>query len=496
MARPRSRSPLARFARSVYAFFYNKKVGVVLILLMAVATLLGTLITQAPDGVLDSPDSRAAFLAEMQGRYGGWTKPLMWLGAFSIYTSPIFLVLSALLALSILACTLHRLPQLWRKTMRPRTRVSARFFTRAQYQGQVPTRESIEASVEATRAALRRKHYRVVDVEGDGPRALYADRFRFGPFGTVAAHAAFIIIIAALVISNLWGIDKTLSIPIGTSQPVGYGTGYSVTATSFTDSYDTQGRPTDYVSHILLRDNHGHTLAEQDVRVNTPLRYDGYKFHQASYGFAALVRLTRDGKELYSGGVTLTSQSNDGLFQFGTLDVPGAAREGEPHTVIIATPASGQHVPDVASGQALVRVLGPNGDDNVLGEEVLDRGTSTTIAGLTVSFDRESAFTGITVRRDPGAIWMWLGSILLVVGMAATFGLRHRRVWVRVVPGAEAADRDGTGRITKARTVIEIASADTADTAFERQFAALVADIDTRLTSARETPASSSIAER
>ncbi|MDU0967512.1 MAG: cytochrome c biogenesis protein ResB [Actinomycetaceae bacterium] len=480
MTAPHRRNPVARAGHAVFAFFYNKKVGVVLILLVAVATLLGTIITQAPDGTYDHPDSRDAFLAQMQMRYGGWTKPLDWLGMFHIYSSPLFFVLCALLTLSIIACTLHRIPLLWRKATKPRTRVSARFFEHAQYQGQIPTKADPEDALEATRAALKRTHYRVLDAPGEGPAGLYADRFRFGPFGTVVAHASFVIIIAAVVISSLTGLDKTVTIPVGGQAPVGAGTHLTIEAASFHDSYDKKGRPTDYVSTLVLRDA-GRQVARQEVRVNQPLRYGGYKFHQASYGFAAQIRAASKNRPLYSGAVALDQQSGDQNYHYGTVNLPPKKVQGRTLRLLVATPAAGAQGADVASGQALIQVIDVANHSKVLAEKTVDQGTSATIAGVDVTFVRETPYTGITIRRDPGAPWMWVGSVLLVLGMTCTFGLRHRRLWVRVIPGAQATVREGADHIRAAHTVVEVASVDTSDSAFERQFAALVGAIETEL---------------
>lgn len=52
-------SPSLIFKR-IYAFFYNKTVGVVLILLMAVLAFFGTIIMQMPAGALENPDTKAA----------------------------------------------------------------------------------------------------------------------------------------------------------------------------------------------------------------------------------------------------------------------------------------------------------------------------------------------------------------------------------------------------------------------------------------------------
>ena len=56
----------------------------------------------------------------------------------------------------------------------------------------------------ASRPAFRRRHFRTI-VNGDGDTIhLYADRFRWGPFGTVIAHLSLVLIlIGALVGSSL-----------------------------------------------------------------------------------------------------------------------------------------------------------------------------------------------------------------------------------------------------------------------------------------------------
>lgn len=469
MTKVRNRSPLGRGAHAIYAFFYNKKVGVIVILAMAAAALLGTLMPQADADVWADPEARAQFLAAMRDHYGGWTTPLALIGAFRMYSSALFLTLSAILTLSIAACTTHRLPQLWRKATRPRTRVSDRFFTRAHYRAQIPTDADPDAARQAVRATLSRAHYRVIDAEDDGPPALFADRFRFGPFGTVLAHAAFIIIIAALTVSNLTGVDKTLTLPVGTSQPVGEGTPYVLHARSFTDSYDASGRPKDYVSHIVLQDDKGQILADQEVRVNTPLRYDGYKFHQASYGFVAIVTVAGPKQQARTENVALTSVSRDGLYQYGVIDLPGKAGL----KLIVATPASGRQVPDLAPGQALVRLLGPGGDGDLIAEATLDTGKTQMVGDYAVTFDREAPYTALTVRYDPGAPAMLVGSLLLLIGMSVTFVLRHRRVWVQVT-SPTAAD-------APAPTLVQIASVDTSDSTYERHFASLVADIHSQV---------------
>ncbi|WP_197510164.1 cytochrome c biogenesis protein ResB [Tessaracoccus coleopterorum] len=117
----------------IYRILRSKALGALVIIAMAVLALLGTLITQEPPRSAADPVSHAAFLESMQGRYGGWAVILDALGIFNLWSSPIFLGVTVLLALSIIACTVHRIPQLWKRATQPRVHVTPKFFDRAQY---------------------------------------------------------------------------------------------------------------------------------------------------------------------------------------------------------------------------------------------------------------------------------------------------------------------------------------------------------------------------
>ena len=55
------------------------------------------------------------------------------------------------------------------------------------------------------------------------------------------------------------------------------------------------------------------------------------------------------------------------------------------------------------------------GDGSLVDDKVVDQGTPATVAGLTVTFDRETQFTGLNVARDPGVPLVWVGALLLFV---------------------------------------------------------------------------------
>ncbi|WP_040282191.1 cytochrome c biogenesis protein ResB [Tessaracoccus massiliensis] len=453
-------APAKDLFRKIYRFFHNKFVGLALILAMAVLTLLGTMIAQAPPGVLQDPDSAQQWLDSIRPRFGGWTDVLNFLGFFNLYKSVPFLLVVALLTLSIIACTTHRLPLLWKRATKPQLHVTDGFFIHARYCADETLPVAPERVEAVARRALKGHHFRVLDDERGPGINLYADRYRWGPFGTALAHASFVIILMGFVVSAFWGLDTHLNIPVGTKAAVGHDTGYEVEAVSFQDAYNEDGRPIDYVSHLVLYKDGEQVAEQEEVRVNQPLRHDGVKFHQASFGIATMVRVTEGGTELYAGGVPLQWTSRDGSNSLGRFELPEKNLE-----VIVVTAASGRSGSTIPAGEAVFEVY-PEGSNQPLAVLPAPQGTAAEAAGIEFTFEREIQFTGITVRSDPGTAWVYTGSALMVFGMFMTFILRHRRVWVRITP-------DGAG------SRVRLGSSEKVDTLYEREFARLTAEITT-----------------
>lgn len=452
---PQPRQPdditLADAVRRVYRFFHAKRTGLVLILAMAVAVLLGTLFMQAPDGVLADPDAFAAWQDDVRPRYGGWTPVLAATGMFNVYSSIWFKGITLLLAVSIIACTTHRVPQLWRAAVHPRVHVSERFFDRGTNRATVEVAAPAADTLEAVRASLRRHRFRVLEDPSAPGSSLYADRGRFGPWGTVISHLAFVIILFGVFVTSTFGFDDTLYITVGTSEDIGHDTGMVVEARSFSDTYHPGGQPADYVSELVLYQD-GAVVEDREVRVNSPLRHDGVKVHQASFGIAAVVTVAEGGTTLFDGGTPLLWTSQDGTNAVGRIDLPEQDLE-----LIVVTPASGQTASRLAPGELQVEIY-RGGEPEPTGMDTVFQGESLVVDGLEIGFERERQYTGLMVNRDPGAAWFYLGSVLLVVGMTMTFGWRHRRIWVRVHPD------EGGG------TRLRIASVEKPDSRYEVWF--------------------------
>ncbi len=452
---------VGEFFHWIYRFLYSKTVGLVLILLFAAYALVGSVIVQTSAATWADPELRASFVAEVTPMYGKFTPILGALGFFHVFTSLGFYVMVALLAMSILACTAHRIPTLLKRWKTPRVRVSKKFFEKARYRATIPTTEGPEEALAVTEQVLRKDRFRVLPDEKSGGRAFFADRNAWAGIGTVIAHVSFVIILLAFVISARFGVEEQLSLPVDREVELGHDTGLTALVVSFQDTYTEDGQASDYVTDLqLLRD--GEVVVQQDVRVNTPLVYSGFRFHQNSFGVAADIEITDSANEvLYSGSVPMLWSSGGGQNAVGKVLLEDQPR---PLEVLVVTAASGATASEIPLGTALFQVFDVATDDMV-GQVLVEQGETSEAGGLSFTFERERRYTGITMRQDPGTIWMWVGSVLLVVGMSITFLFPYRRMWVR------ADEHDG-------QTQIRLGAVAKLDYAYQRLFEKVVAQVD------------------
>ena len=455
-APPPSRAP-GHPLRWVWHFLTSMRTGVVLILFLGVLTLLGTLLVQAPVEIRSDPDSLAQWVeAVPRVKYGGWAPILSALGLFGVFSTWYFQGLFALLALSILACSINRAPRLWRAATRPHLQMNDAFYERAGLRAEVTVPGGVEDAASAVRAAFRAERFRVLDAPTARGADLYADKFRWGPLGTVLAHLSFVVILAGFVVSATMGFkDPDVVAPVGVPVEVGHDTGLTVTAQSFNASYYPDGTPQDYVSDLVVTRG-GVQVARQETRVNRPLIYDGVWFHQSFFGIGADLTATQGGKPLIQQTVPLDRTSDDGTRVYGWAEAPSAGL-----TVFVSQAASGQQVADLPAGSVGLEVH--RDGVTTASTVVLSPGKPATLDGVEYRFDRTREYTGLSVNRDPGSPLVWVGSILLILGSYLVFFLPHRRVWVRVRPG-------GRGTST-----VALASSNKRDPAFEPRFDALVA---------------------
>jgi cytochrome c biogenesis protein len=405
----------------------SMRFSMLVMLAMAILGLVGTLVIQVPPGIAADPAAKADWLAGVRPRYGPWTDLLDRLQLFSVFGSIWFRGLVAVLASGLMACMIQRAPGLWRLATQPRVTVGDGFFAHARECDEIDVQGDAADLTARVVGVFRRRQYRVL-VEDDGAVNFYGDRFRWAPFGSLIGHLGIVVILAGAIVGSLFGFrDDRFMIAEGSTAAVPAAEGLSIMLVSFEDAFYTDtGAPADYASDLVLYQD-GAQVGRHTVRVNDPLRYEELSFYQSFYGPAALMRVAdADGTVLYSDGVPLAWGSVDDGRRVGTFTTP--ARD----MVVWILDTLGGDDPLVKPGQVRVETYRASTGDPI-DRMTIDQGVATEVSGLTFTFRRELQYTGLSVSRDPGAILVWIGSLLLIGGFTIGFLMPHRRVWGRLV---------------------------------------------------------------
>lgn len=260
--------------------------------LLAFLTLAGlgaVLVPQLPEQMRGNAAAELAWLELQRERFGPFTDVMRRLGLFNVVGSPWFIAALCLIAASLLAAMAARLPALWQGVISPPRRVPDAFYERAANRVALVTND-----VARLEALLRAHRFRVERFEGEGATYLFADRFSWAQVGSFLSHLAVILLLAGGLVTWRGGYSNGLFIAEGASQPVfpvRHPEQMQVEVIDAVGRFDEAGTPIDYRSELVIYQG-GQEVARGVTTVNDPLRYNGYRFHQAAYfGEGAALRV-------------------------------------------------------------------------------------------------------------------------------------------------------------------------------------------------------------
>ena len=436
--RRRVRRALSRlWVRFTSVGFANTLVGAI-----AVAGAFGIVIRQFRAVAFSTPDAYAAELATNRTRYGEPLSSILeGLGIYHVFTTWWFSALIILFSVSLASNTLRRLGRIWVDVARPSVKRSRRFFSPS-LPGRFEPLDGIAFDTVVRR--LRDERYRVRIVDERGVRHVLAERWRLSPFGSLLAHGALLLFVLAMgIVTPRFGFEESLKVPVGAERPVeppGTPGNLLVRNEEFVAKFDERNQPTEFRTRLVVfRD--GVEVARKDILVNDPLSVEGTTFHENFFGPAVEINV-RDvaGQILFSGPVVL--DGNAGGLPEGAQAVPGSdvtleflLRRGD-------------------GGVAQLDVVGlrPSADGADVGPVTAFAARLTTGQGyapdavpIAIEFVRPSCYIGLIVKRDPGQGLVWLGGVLLVVGLTLSLGLPRRRIWLRWEAGKLRLAAQGGG---------------------------------------------------
>ncbi len=486
-------------SEKIWKFFSSVRLAVVLLIILAVVSVIGTVIqqNQAPEDYLREYSQGTVQLFET-------------LGFFDLYHTWWFVLLLMLFTANLTICTLDRFPTAWKVMRAPLKALDEEALKAQPYRKEITAKGGPDAAEAAVLAAMGGRRYRPMVVKEQGSTVIAAQKGAFSRMGVYITHVSILLIFIGALVGAFFGFKGFVNIPEGeasgvvylrneplwdqimaglgvSKSPVVYAEdripamplGFYVVCDQFdVDYYTNAGRPTgmpsEYWSRLSIYDQRREKILDKRIRVNDPLTHHGITFYQSSYGTipnavgevilsirpknaaapAEIVRV-KPGEAVYAASIDRTIRVT-GVAPFGMRD-PSTGR-------VLYYQSRNEEFINPAVELEVYR--GRSTSSPLYRTQVLkvDSGEPSMPESYVIGFMHYWGvrYTGLQVTRDPGVWVVYAGFILLCVGPPIAFFGSHRKVWARVL------SRQG-------KTVVLVAGSSNRNRlSFEREFEAML----------------------
>jgi cytochrome c biogenesis protein len=414
-------------------FFVSIRLTIVVLIILSIVCVIGTLIPQN-----DSPDNYLRLYKESTYHL------FKALGFLDLFHSWWFIPLITLFTINLVACSLNRLPRVWRLIFHGKTVLdesllhglsSVKKFNLKQF----------NADQEQRFERIIGKHLRKpVLIKSSSEWNFFTERGHYTRLGFYLTHLGLIIIIAG-AIAGLLGFQGYMQLVEGeTSNQVALRNSFEVRQLDFSircdkfeiTYYGGSQMPKDYKSMLTVVEN-GRDVLTKVIEVNDPLIYGGIYFYQSSYGPAAnkasevILRVTPKN----------SGEPEDIKLQAGKT----VSLHNTPYQIRVD-----QFLADFTMGtdgkpfSKSAQLNNPAAYISVLKNGTIEYGTwvfakfpdfhkqEDRLFDISMVNLNPAMYTGLQVTRDPGVWIVWLGCALLIIGTYVAFFTSHRRIWLRI----------------------------------------------------------------
>jgi cytochrome c biogenesis protein len=437
MDKAKSKSPLDW----VWHLFASVKLAVVIFSAIALTSIVGTVIEQNAE-----PEKNLKILTKM---FGEGAAPSIYsaldkLGFIDMYHSWWFVAFLLLFAANLVICSLDRLPRILKLVREPIRPLPEEHLEKMSIKRTLTLKGKHPNAKNHASSALRNIGYRPSEAASEKGVQFFAEKGNFTRLGVYITHLSILVIMTGAIIGLFFGFNGWLPLGEGETSSVAYKDhdrkiplGFDIRCDNFqVDFYGESDMPKAYKSWLtVLKD--GQEVMKKVITVNDPLRYQGITFYQSSFGTIS--------ERFGSGVLRLGLVSKDGRSQEiqtrvgGDFTIPGSSVSGRitdfsPALTFDQANRPVTYESNMVNPAIYVAFTGL-GNKPVAGW-IFKRFPQTWNLpdGSRVEFlDFWGAqYTGLQVRRDPGVGIVYLGCIMMAVGLYITFFMSHRRIWVNV----------------------------------------------------------------
>lgn len=382
----------------LWKLFSSMKFGLFLLGLIAILSALGTMFPQ----ISQEPEKAKTVGAVWQS-----------LGFTHLYSTVWFRLLLGLLSLNLIICSAQRFGNTYSKAFK--TVIPSNVNGIPKKVGAVITGryDSLQQSVEQV---IKGSGYQFTSREVDGVFSFAGIRHRWGYWGSLVTHLAFVVLLGGTLLGSLGGFKGYFMAGAGEELSIrnieiskgSITSNFSVRVNSAEDRFLNNGERDNWYTDLSVIEN-GREVARQTLSVNHPFTYQGVTFYQSD--FAQGARFTVTVKEQKN--TIILRDQGESYYQIPDTDLYLVAARiqnysGKPQ--VYYQVFKGQDAKPVQSGQLMA-------------------GQSFNVQGnYQATFEGVAGITGLQVKKDPGVWVIWLGCALLLLGLLLSFYWRPRTI--------------------------------------------------------------------
>ncbi|MHB1189511.1 MAG: cytochrome c biogenesis protein ResB [Armatimonadota bacterium] len=428
--------------RALWALFSSMKTAITLLLLLAVLSILGTVIQQngMPEEYLNiyGAQKYAFFHA---------------LGLTDVYHSGWYKLLLLLVGVNLAVCSINRFGITRRQARQPKVFVPSDAITKMQRSEKLSSRQSVKDSAEKVAASLRAGRYHVSEERDGDDVAFVASKGAWSLWGPYLTHLSILVIFVGAVYGSLFGFEGYTAITEGqsTSAYAREGSnkmsslGFRVALNDFRVEYDTDHTPTAYTSDLRIYEG-DKLVARKVIDVNHPLTYRGISFHQSDYGMDSLMLKVTDPKgksEHVTFGIETVAGPMGKQFTLGENPFKEIKIGGRKVTIF-----AHDFTPDYAEGHEVagsdlsinpaVMLMANDRFPEYKGLDAwsnlgwLERSKPVKYKNLTIEIENAVESSGLQVSSNPGLYVIYAGFALLLLGIFLSFYVQRMILRARV----------------------------------------------------------------
>ncbi|HLR23998.1 MAG TPA: cytochrome c biogenesis protein ResB [Pseudogracilibacillus sp.] len=436
-------------------FFSSVRNGVILILIALVASGVGTIFPQAMYIPEEAPNRDPAFYYE--DAFGILGKIYYQLGFHELYSSWWYMILIALIGVSLVICSLDRFVPLHRALKMQKPKRHYTFLSRQRLFGE--TENVSDEDRQQVIKKLKKSRYKITEDNG----YVLAEKNRFSRWGPYVNHIGLIIILLAAILrmTPLLFMDEYVWVREGEEKVIpGTDNEYFIENKKFTvdfhdenderfkEAIENQGDvesnfQTDVViskvkeGSVVGQSDSMETVTEDSIWMNHPLKFDGITLYQSGYqenefsDMTFKIYETDDEDQESLGEVTIdldtpedTYKTDSGFEVEVTKYYPEyELKNGEPRSI-------SQYPRDPAF---VFEVLGPDQEEAEMSFVGIGKNIDATGDNkykLGIQDFNVRYVSGITVRKDYTLPFFIIGAAIFLFGVIQGMYWQHRRVWI------------------------------------------------------------------